>query len=221
MTDPARRAVLLDFGGVCLVNPVELHRAIETRLSLPAGTFTWQGPVDPSTDAQWRSMIAGELSEREYWHRRAADVGTAAGRALSLRAYMDIAYAGPEEEIIRPGARALIEAAKARGLSTGVLTNDLKAFHGAEFVARIRFLSAVDVLVDASETGILKPDPEAYRRALDALGLSAPEVLFVDDQPRNVAGARALGIPTVHFDVARPRESWRAVRAELFGPPEA
>ena len=42
--------LLLDFGGVCLLNPVEMHARTEAVLGLPAGTFEWMGPVDPDTD---------------------------------------------------------------------------------------------------------------------------------------------------------------------------
>jgi putative hydrolase of the HAD superfamily len=37
--------------------------------------------------------------------------------------------------------------------------------------------------------------------------------VFVDDQERNIAGARACGFQTVHFDVREPKESYaRALR---------
>lgn len=49
-------------------------------------------------------------------------------------------------------------------------------------------------IVDDSVTGILKPDPRAYAAAVAALGAQACDVVFVDDLPRNVAGARAFGM---------------------------
>lgn len=53
-----------------------------------------------------------------------------------------------------------------------------------------------------------EPDPGAYRAALDVLAVTAPDVIFVDDQPVNVDGARAVGIPAILFDVVRPAESY-------------
>ena len=32
--------------------------------------------------------------------------------------------------------------------------------------------------------------------------------MFVDDQKKNVDGARAMNIPTVHFDVTNPAQSY-------------
>ena len=72
--------LLLDFGGVCLLHPVELHSRAESVLGLPTGTLRWMGPIDPKTDLLWQQMVAGEgLSERDYWAQRAVDVGRAAG----------------------------------------------------------------------------------------------------------------------------------------------
>ena len=42
-----------------------------------------------------------------------------------------------------------------------------------------------------------KPDPLAYRRALEQLGAAPAECLFIDDTPSNLPPASALGIHTV------------------------
>jgi putative hydrolase of the HAD superfamily len=39
---------------------------------------------------------------------------------------------------------------------------------------------------------------------LQALGVLAEHVVFVDDQLRNVAGAQRCGLPVVHLDVCQP-----------------
>ncbi|TJX34357.1 MAG: HAD family phosphatase, partial [Mesorhizobium sp.] len=74
-------------------------------------------------------------------------------------------------------------------------------------------LDLFDVIVDATHTGILKPDPRAYAFVTEALGLPAAACVFVDDQQRNVDGGRAAGMRTVHFDVSRPVHSY----AEALG----
>jgi putative hydrolase of the HAD superfamily len=72
-----------------------------------------------------------------------------------------------------------------------------------------------DVIVDATYTKVLKPDPRAYQACLDELNLSASDCVFVDDQKRNVDGAIAVGIPTVHFDVMKPAKSYAEALAML------
>ena len=211
--------LLLDFGGVCLLNPVELHGRAERLLGIAAGTLDWLGPVDPSTDALWEEMVAGKgLSERDYWRRRAADVGAAAGRELSLQDYMTLLYDPATPELIRPGATATVEAAIAGGYGVSVLTNDMRAFHGQEWGHSVDFLSLVDHVVDCSDTDILKPDPRAYQRAIEMIGTDAERVLFIDDQPGNVVGAERAGLDAAWFDIANAESAWRAIGEQLGLP---
>ena len=44
------------------------------------------------------------------------------------------------------------------------------------------------------ELGCVKPEREIYERTLAALGCEPSRVLFLDDSPRNVAGATAVGL---------------------------
>lgn len=56
-----------------------------------------------------------------------------------------------------------------------------------------------DVVINSARVGVAKPDPRAYRLALDGMGMQPHEVLFIDDKPRNIVAAEALGIPSVLF----------------------
>ncbi len=62
--------------------------------------------------------------------------------------------------------------------------------------------------------GVVTRTPfETHDQTERALGLAARDCVFVDDQPRNVEGARAIGLPAVQFDVADPVASYdRALR---------
>ena len=85
---------------------------------------------------------------------------------------------------------------------------DTKPTVGADFRKKLPFLKDFEVIVDATYTGILKPDSRAYELVLQALGLPAADCVFVDDQLRNIKGAEALGLPSVHFDVMAPSQSY-------------
>lgn len=207
--------LLLDFGGVCLLNPIELHAHTEDVLGLLPGTLDWFGPIDPSTDELWRTLSAGEMTEREYWATRAAQVGEIAGRPLDTRAYMRLVYDPPTPDMVRSQATEIVERALTSGYGVSVLTNDLKAFHGPDWARQIPFLSLVDHLVDCSDTGVLKPDPQAFHQAADQVGASLDRMLFVDDQPVNVAGAEAVGLESIYFDIANPAASWKQVADRL------
>ena len=49
------------------------------------------------------------------------------------------------------------------------------------------------------DIGLIKPDPRAYAVALDAMGVSAKDTVYVDADPVNVAAAAELGMQAVHF----------------------
>lgn len=214
--------LLLDFGGVCLASPVELHRFVEERLGLPTGTFEWMGPLDPANDELFRESVSeGGISERGYWAERARQVGEAAGIELDMPAYVRLAYSGDADQFIRPGAVRVAALARAAGMGVSVLTNDLRAFHDEEWVDRVGFLSKVDHLIDCSHIGFLKPDQRAYELALETLvGVDPARILFVDDQPLNATGAESVGMKPFWFDISDADRSWQHV-AERLGVDDA
>jgi putative hydrolase of the HAD superfamily len=197
-----------------LLTPFERLRALERSLGVPERTFDWRGPFDPAADPRWRAMQAGELSERAYWAGRAAEVAAVSGEA-GVPAMMARLFDGPEDELVRPQARALVAEAKAAGLETAVLTNDLHDFHAQAWIDRMRVLAEVGCVVDTSRHGTRKPEPAAYRLVLDRLGVAADQAVFVDDQPANAAGAGTAGMAVVWFDVTRPDDSYQQVRQAI------
>jgi putative hydrolase of the HAD superfamily len=60
-------------------------------------------------------------------------------------------------------------------------------------------------VIDVRSTGYIgKPDPEAYRRALEILGAEGHECLLVDDNVRNLKPAKKLGMITVLVSNGNP-----------------
>ena len=203
------KALILDFGGVVTRTLFETHDLTEKALGLAAGTLTWRGPFDPASDPLWVSMQNGAISERDYWMARTRDVGRLVGEDWSdMMTFVQRARGAEAELVLRPEARFAIEAAKEQGFKLAILSNELDLFYGVEFRKRFPLIDLFDVIIDATYTKILKPDPRAYQACLDRLGLPASACVFVDDQKKNVDGAIALSIPAVHFDVTNPSLSY-------------
>jgi putative hydrolase of the HAD superfamily len=178
-----------------------------------------RGPLGPEHDALWHRMITEEITEREYWQCRSDEVGAALGRpGWPIQEFMHTLYGLAGDDIIRPAAAELIADARAAGHKVGVLTNDLRAFHGETAMASHPFLAEADAVVDASVTGILKPDPRAYALAAEALHTPARDIVFVDDMPWNVAGAAAAGMIAIELDLTDPDCAFAQARAELMPP---
>jgi len=204
------KALVLDFGGVISRTLFETHALSEQALGLAPGTLAWRGPFDPQADGLWRDMQADKISERDYWLARTREVGRLVGEEWDrMETFVQRARGADVQAVIRPEAVAAVHAAKAAGCRLAILSNELDLFYGADFRTRLPLLDLFDVVVDATYTKILKPDPRAYALCTDQLGLPAHDCVFVDDQLRNVEGGRRAGLQVVHFDVTRPGRSYQ------------
>jgi putative hydrolase of the HAD superfamily len=94
---------------------------------------------------------------------------------------------------------ALLEALRSRGLKLGLVSN---AFDPGWLLhrdlERMGLGERLDVAVFSSEVGKRKPHPAIFERALEALGVSAAEALFVGDRLfEDIRGAAETGMRTV------------------------
>lgn len=151
--------------------------------------------------------------DRAFYDADDALVG-AVPRDLSLTDTVGLLARGVAEKLGRPKAAARVAGrflADARAsleqsseilgrlhgrYKLGIVSN----FYGnLEAVCRETGLAPhIDVAVDSAVVGAEKPDPRIFEAALSAVGASPAEALFVGDSlPRDMAGARALGMPHV------------------------
>lgn len=212
-------ALVLDFGGPVLLTPFEL---VGDRPGTPAHALLFErGPLATAAhpDPDWADLQQGRITERAYWAHRAREWHAAGGTGDDITAMIAHLYHPARPELVREGARALVRDARAAGHPVGILTNDLRAFHSAEWIEQIEIVGDVDVLVDGSVEGYLKPDRRLYDLLAERLGVDFADMVFLDDQMTNIRGAQALGIPSVWFDPAEPDVAFAAVRV-LLGLPE-
>jgi haloacid dehalogenase superfamily, subfamily IA, variant 3 with third motif having DD or ED len=216
MTTGAASALVLDFGGVISKTLFETHDLTEAALGLTSGTLTWKGPFAPETDPLWQAMQRDEITERGYWLARTRETGHLLGEEWEeMETFVKRARGADPAAVIRPEALTTIHKVKEAGFRLAILSNELDLFYGSEFRTRLDFMPLFDVIVDATYTGILKPDIRAYRAVTDALGLAMADCVFVDDQKRNVDGGMDAGMRTVHFDVRNPSRSYAEALAHF------
>ncbi len=60
---------------------------------------------------------------------------------------------------------------------------------------------APDVIVYSREAGLAKPDPRVYALTCERLGAAPGDVVFLDDTPAAVEGARTAGWQDVLFRI--------------------
>lgn len=208
-------ALVLDFGGPVLLTPFEL---VADRPGTPAYVLLHgRGPLatEDRPDEVWEELQAGRITERAYWAARAAQWHESGGHEPDIRTMIAHLYEPPRPELVRDQARRLVQDARTAGVPVGILTNDLRAFHSEDWIERIEIVGDVDVVVDGSVEGHLKPAPRLYELLAERLGVAYADMVFLDDQRTNIRGAEALGIPSVWFDVADPDASYTEVRKLL------
>jgi hypothetical protein len=98
----------------------------------------------------------------------------------------------------------------------GVLTNDGYAINGPEWFQSRPEFADLDAFVDATDIGVRKPAAGAYLGASKALGVAPERVVFLDDTPECVLGARAVGMVGIHVDPQNRSPAFTRAR-ELLG----
>ncbi len=182
-------AVIFDIGGVLLDwNPRYLYRELfddeeeMERFLTEVCTMEWHEANDRGTpfEVTCAQLAAQHPEHAEHiwaWGRRTEDM-----------------IGGPID-----GTVEILRELKDRGVPLYALTN-MEATTYPVRRERFDFLQWFDGTVVSSSEGVIKPDPRLFRVLLERYGLAAEATLFVDDNPRNVEAADALGMPTVRFE---------------------
>lgn len=97
------------------------------------------------------------------------------------------------------GTATILYALAAQGVPVFALTNA-----SVETVQVVRemhnFMSCFADVVISGEEGLVKPDAAIFETLINRNGLQAQDCIFVDDSPKNVAGAIAAGLKGVLFE---------------------
>jgi putative hydrolase of the HAD superfamily len=171
-------------------------------------------PADRDADVRWRAYLAGVISPDQYWREVARSRGFDGMTGL-LRALAEVV----PDEMFDPAAVALMRDAREARRRVGVLSNEAYAFMGRDFFTRRPEFAELDAFVDATELGARKPAPEAYLAAAGALDVVPQSVVFLDDTPECVAGARRVGMNGIQVDPFDRIPAFAQARA-LLGLPE-
>tara|TARA_R110000823_G_scaffold47903_18_gene121988 strand:+ start:19559 stop:20203 length:645 start_codon:yes stop_codon:yes gene_type:complete len=192
------KAVLFDFGGVFTDSPFHAFSAYGTRIGATEEQVSdiVFGGYERDSDHPWHRVERGEIALEEAREQIMA-LGREQGLDVDIwEVFMAMSEngGGLREELV-----AYVKQIRGAGLATAIITNNV-----VEFREHWRGMLPVDELfdfvVDSSEVGLRKPNPAIFRKALEIGGLSADEVLFLDDHAGNIAAARALEITSILVD---------------------
>ena len=97
------------------------------------------------------------------------------------------------------------------GLLTNVMTGQLSTMRRQGQLPSLPY----DAIIDSSEVGVIKPEPEIYQIAQERAGVPPEEILLIDDSRANLMAAEQAGWRVMWFDDARPEEATDRVREAI------
>lgn len=191
--------VVFDLGGVVFHwQPTELlRRVLPARAPGEAEAAHWVREIfqtfDP--DGDWAQFDLGNVAPEGLARRIAARTGLAAAEVMAV-----IDGLAPHMRV-KDDTVALIHELKAAGHRLVYLSN---MPHGLA-----RWIEDDHPFADWFEDGIfsarvtlMKPDPAIFHALTGRLAVSDPSPVFIDDAPRNIDAAHAIGWRGVRFETA-------------------
>jgi putative hydrolase of the HAD superfamily len=200
------KAVIIDWGGVLEALPdTAAFAEWETRLGLaPASlhTILW-GPI-------WEQVEQGATTVAAY----EAEICRQCG--FTDRAQLEAFYTAFYPQRLHDEMLAALHALRRR-YRVALLTN---AFQGQdqhiEHLTGVHPTQMVDHYVNSADVGLRKPMPAIFDLTLQRLGVQPAEAVFIDDNPANIAAARAAGLQVIPFET--PAQALAALEALLGHP---
>ncbi len=194
------RAIFFDLGGVILRTEYQAPRErLAARLNM---TYEDINKIVFESETAHKASL-GEMSVKEHWLAVTRRLRLPASEAESIH---DEFFAG---DVIDRDLLDFIRSLRLR-CKTGIVStawNDLR-----EYIVRNKFDDAFNIIVNSAEIGIMKPRPEIYQWALKQVKVEAKEAAFIDDTPKNVEAANALGMRGIVFrDPAQVKEDLKTL----------
>jgi putative hydrolase of the HAD superfamily len=180
--------LFFDLGGVCLSNgwDREQRRVITDNFGLNYDTF----------DRRHRQVVdtleRGQLTLHEYlqwtmfYEARPFTIDEVTGEILELSTPF------PETLELVTALR------KTNNYLLATINNESRELNEYR-IKKFELRSLFTAFFSSCYFGMLKPQPDHYRRALEITQRSVEECLYIDDRPMNVEVARILGMHAIQF----------------------
>ena len=188
-------AVLWDYGGIFTASPFSAAHAYARSQAVDPHEMVRVvfGSYDSDTDHAWHQLERGEISFVDALTRIKADAEAAGMRFDSGEMFSMMVI----DEIDRTLVVEAVRMVRAKGLRTAIVTNNIREY-GDAWRSQFPLDELFDAIIDSSEEGVRKPDPEIFHTALERVGVNEPSrAIFLDDFPGNVAAASALGMHSI------------------------
>ncbi len=179
-------AVIFDWGGVLIEDPAPaLFKYCANALGVSVERYVI------TFDICINDFQTGAVSEKQFWMNMTKRLNVPMPKMNSLWTEAFIAAYKPRQEMFSLASRL-----RKAGCKTAILSNTEMPV--VEIINKQRY-DAFDITVLSCLEGTAKPGRKIYDLALNRLGVSAGQVLFIDDKPENIDGAKQAGLQTILF----------------------
>jgi len=180
--------ILFDIGGVLELRdddawPVAYVARCADRLGIDVAEFEARLATVRLPDAGTRTGV-----EEQFWQLFGSAVGAGPQLLPAIRADFWDSYCGVANVELINFAESL-----AGRIGLAILSNSADGAREQE-ERRFGFSKIFDPICYSHEIGVNKPNPDAYRIAVERMGTRPESVLFIDDRISNVDAAREFGM---------------------------
>ncbi len=135
----------------------------------------------------------GEINWQELWQLVCAELGRADLADEIHRLSMLANQYDPNHETL-----SLVDELHKLGYKTGLLSNN--TIEKAHELREQKLDAHFDVFDISAETGLVKPEPEAFAHFAAQLGVELSELVFIDDSPKSLSTASTCGFTPILFE---------------------
>jgi epoxide hydrolase-like predicted phosphatase len=182
------KALIFDlFDVLFLAEDFTQRRAYEQRMGLAEHRLQKVMQQSPL----FKEAIIGHISASELWQEVARTVGD------DTQNWQQIANIFFSANRLNTELIALIRTLRP-AYKTAILSNapyDVRSL----ITERFQLAREVDTVIISAEEGMRKPQPEFFQIATQRLNILPQEAIFIDDDPRFVTGAQAIGMTGIQF----------------------
>ncbi|MDR1410882.1 MAG: HAD family phosphatase [Spirochaetaceae bacterium] len=192
-------AVVFDYGRVISLDPAgEAGEEMARLAGVPAEIF------EKARMAYRDDYDRGSMRGRDYYQKVMREAGVP---VTDTRDFDDLADRITRIDIhswaaINSETEELMREIGGTGCKLGILSNMPHDFLELERDV-FRVFDLCDPCIFSCKHNLLKPEREIYQVLIDALGCAPDKIVFFDDVPANIEGARGLGITAYLWENAK------------------
>ncbi len=139
-----------------------------------------------------KAVQKGDITWNELWRLVLTDID----RLDKLDQIIDF-NRNSQKDMPNFKVHSLVDRLRTNGYKIGLLSNN--STERADELRKTGFDKHFDVFHISAETGLVKPDPAAFRLLADELRVPLSELIFIDDTPRSLSTAYECGYTPILF----------------------